>query len=109
MRVKGLEPSRELPHQNLNLARLPISPHPQEYVVGISGHMCTEAEIILNDGRLSSELTWKFFGGYFSADTEAKAGQRARGNRALPREDGVDGAMYGGDEWHGARDAVVGG
>lgn len=29
MRVIGLEPTRVLPHQNLNLARLPISPHPR--------------------------------------------------------------------------------
>ena len=29
MRVRGLEPPRVLPHQNLNLARLPISPHPR--------------------------------------------------------------------------------
>ena len=28
MRVKGLEPSRSCPHKNLNLARLPIPPHP---------------------------------------------------------------------------------
>ena len=29
MRAKGLEPSRVLPHQNLNLARLPIPPRPR--------------------------------------------------------------------------------
>lgn len=28
VRVKGLEPSRSCPHKNLNLARLPIPPHP---------------------------------------------------------------------------------
>lgn len=34
VRVKGLEPPRELPHENLNLACLPVSPHPQK--TGIS-------------------------------------------------------------------------
>ena len=29
LRVKGLEPSRSCPHKNLNLARLPIPPHPR--------------------------------------------------------------------------------
>lgn len=29
VRMKGLEPSRELPHSDLNAARLPIPPHPQ--------------------------------------------------------------------------------
>ena len=29
MRATGLEPARELPHQNLNLMRLPISPRPR--------------------------------------------------------------------------------
>jgi len=28
VRMKGLEPSRELPHSDLNAARLPIPPHP---------------------------------------------------------------------------------
>ena len=28
MRVKGLEPSQSCPYKNLNLARLPIPPHP---------------------------------------------------------------------------------
>lgn len=29
MRATGLEPARVLPHQNLNLARLPIPPRPR--------------------------------------------------------------------------------
>lgn len=33
MRVIGLEPTRVLPHQNLNLARLPISPHPRRTTI----------------------------------------------------------------------------
>ena len=30
VRMKGLEPSRELPHSDLNAARLPIPPHPHD-------------------------------------------------------------------------------
>ena len=37
LRVKGLEPSRSCPHKNLNLARLPIPPHPR---VGRSFERC---------------------------------------------------------------------
>jgi hypothetical protein len=30
VRMKGLEPSRVLPHSDLNAARLPIPPHPHD-------------------------------------------------------------------------------
>ena len=33
VRIKGLEPSRELPHSDLNAARLPIPPYPHTLVL----------------------------------------------------------------------------
>ncbi len=33
MRMRGIEPPRVLPHKNLNLARLPIPPHPRGWKV----------------------------------------------------------------------------
>lgn len=34
MRSRGVEPPRVLPHQNLNLARLPVPPHPRAGALG---------------------------------------------------------------------------
>ena len=41
VRMKGLEPSRELPHSDLNAARLPIPPHPHALVWW---RLCSEAD-----------------------------------------------------------------
>lgn len=36
MRAIGIEPTRVLPHQNLNLARLPISPRPRQTIPALA-------------------------------------------------------------------------
>ena len=41
VRMKGLEPSRELPHSDLNAARLPIPPHPHDPASG-AGYVAAE-------------------------------------------------------------------
>ena len=53
LRVKGLEPSRSCPHKNLNLARLPIPPHPRASFF--------RTRLLYRMGRVLSSPLGKFF------------------------------------------------
>jgi hypothetical protein len=59
VRIKGLEPSRELPHSDLNAARLPIPPYPHTLVLvpGLLAAVCGEGKGVCCEGRMSVRIS----------------------------------------------------